>query len=630
MIPSSSLSVPESQALRTPSGLMALLAVPHSRYVLLQALVGIGLSYELLFGDDLIVTSTVAHLIVAGLLLLTIGIVLTPTRWLTESWFMNGLIGANTLMAMAIVYVSGNARGEFYLAFFLLMLLASSVRTLGQMLKLSLVLCLGYAMLLAQGVLITGSLSVGQLMGLPVLLMMAIYYGLTLDELAGERRRSETLCHRLAELRLEEEALLLTRDRLMHEVKRLRAKLAAPRPLQAQSAHEIRPTAPAVPNLSAALTEEPSTPDEVTHVAAWLAGSLREQVRLIGREAGQLRASLARGDAAHKHVDQMLLVGEKLAALGAQLDSWGGVGFMQHQLHSLEGILAHLDPVIRNSLPPGTQVVLQVDLDAPLVATEDGAIEQILLQLVLNARDAMKEGGSLTIRAGAAPAETVRRVVGNQAVPCAMLTITDTGVGMTPEQRARAFHPFRDGGSLGGGRRMGLAIAVRKVKSQGGHIAFESRVGQGTQVTILLPQPKPVPDRNRQGRTFDQALLGQGTETVLVVLEDEWQRKCVAALLHRAQYQVLEAGSGVEALMVARGQSGGIQLLVSDLVMAEMSGAELAERLLVERRTMKAIFISGYPDEVMIRHRIAPRCHVQKPIRTEDLLRRMRVVLDHS
>lgn len=177
---------------------------------------------------------------------------------------------------------------------------------------------------------------------------------------------------------------------------------------------------------------------------------------------------------------------------------------------------------------------------------------------------------------------------------------------------------------------MGLAIAVRKVKSQGGHIAFESRVGQGTQVTILLPQPKPVPDRNRQGRTFDQALLGQGTETVLVVLEDEWQRKCVAALLHRAQYQVLEAGSGVEALMVARGQSGGIQLLVSDLVMAEMSGAELAERLLVERRTMKAIFISGYPDEVMIRHRIAPRCHVQKPIRTEDLLRRMRVVLDHS
>jgi signal transduction histidine kinase len=608
---------------------MALLSVPRSRYVLLQALVGIGLSYELLFGDDLIVTSTVAHLIVAGLLLITIGIVLTPTRWLAEPWFMNGLIGANTLMAMAIVYVSGNARGEFYLAFFLLMLVASSVRTLGHMLKLSLVLCLGYAMLLAQGVLITGSLSVGQLMGLPVLLMMAIFYGLTLDELAGERRRSETLCHRLAELRLEEEALLLTRDRLMHEVKRLRAKLAAPRSPQAQAAREARPTVSPIQHLPAASTEEPRTSDEVPHVAAWLSGSLREQVRIIGREAGQLRASLARGDEAHKYVDQMLLAGEKLAVFGTHLDLWAGASPMQRQLHSLDRILEHLDPVIRNSLPPATQAILQADPDTPLVAAEDGAIEQILLQLVLNARDAMREGGYLTIRAGAAPAEAAKRVAGDQTVPCAMLTITDTGIGMTPEQRARAFHPFHDGGSLGIGKRMGLAMAVRAVKSLGGDIAFESRKGRGTQVTILLPQPKPVTNQNRQGRTLDRALLAQGAETVLVVLEDEWQRKFVAAVLHRAQYQVLEAGSGVEALMIAREQPGGIQLLVSDLVMAEMSGAELAERLLAQRRTMKAIFVSGYPDEVMVRHRIAPRCHVQKPVRTDDLLRRMRAVLDH-
>lgn len=176
---------------------------------------------------------------------------------------------------------------------------------------------------------------------------------------------------------------------------------------------------------------------------------------------------------------------------------------------------------------------------------------------------------------------------------------------------------------------MGLALAVRAIKNLGGEIAFESRKGRGTQVTILLPQPKPAANQNRQGRTFERALLAQGSETVLVVLEEEWQRKCVAAALHRAQYQVLEAGSGVEALMVAREQPGGIQLLVSDLAMAEMSGAELAERLLAQRRTMKAIFVSGYPDDVLVRHRIAPRCHVQKPVRTEELLRRVRAVLDH-
>lgn len=629
MTPSASLSVPESQSLPTPSGLMALLSVPRSRYVVLQALVGIGLSYELLFGDEVIVSSAVAHLIVAGLLLVTIGIVLTPTRWLAEPWFMSGLVGANTLMAMAIVYVSGNARGEFYLAFFLLMLVASSVRTLGQMLRLSLVLCLGYALLLAQGVLITGSLSVGQLMGLPLLLMMAIFYGLTLDELAGERRRSETLCHRLAELRLEEEALLLTRDRLMHEVKRLRAKLASTTSTPPLTAREAKPIVTPVQGLPAASMEEPRTADEVPHLAAWLSGSLREQVRVIGREAGQLRTSLARSDQAHKYVDQMLLAGEKLAAFGTHLDVWGGTGPTQRQVHALDRILEHLDPVIRNSLPAGMQMILQADPDTPLVAAEDGAIEQILLQLVLNARDAMREGGSLTIRAGAAPAEAVRRMAGDQAVPCAMLTITDTGIGMTPEQRARALHPFRDGSLPENRKPMGLAHAVRAVKNLGGEIAFESRKGRGTQVTILLPQPKPAANQNRQGRTFERALLAQGSETVLVVLEEEWQRKCVAAALHRAQYQVLEAGSGVEALMVAREQPGGIQLLVSDLAMAEMSGAELAERLLAQRRTMKAIFVSGYPDDVLVRHRIAPRCHVQKPVRTEELLRRVRAVLDH-
>jgi CheY-like chemotaxis protein len=364
-------------------------------------------------------------------------------------------------------------------------------------------------------------------------------------------------------------------------------------------------------------------------MAAWLSGSLREQVRVIGREAGQLRASLSRGDTAHKYVDQLLLAGEQLATIGTHLDVWGGVGPMQRQLHSLDRILEHLDPVIRNSLPAGSHLILQADPDTPLVAAEDGAIEQILLQLVLNARDAMREGGYLTIRAGAATAETAKRVPGDQALACAMLTITDTGIGMTPEQRARALNPFHDGGSPAIGQQMGLAMAVRAVKNLGGDMTFGSRKGRGTEITILLPQPKPMANQNRHGRTFDRALLAQGAETVLVVLEEEWQRKCVATTLHRAQYHVLEAGSGVEALMVAREHLSGIQLLVSDLVMAEMSGAELAERLFVQRSTMKAIFVSGYPDDVMVRHRIAPRCHVQKPVRTEELLRRVRAVLDH-
>ncbi|MEX5213319.1 MAG: ATP-binding protein [Nitrospiraceae bacterium] len=630
MNPSASLSISDSQSLPTPSGLMARLSVPRSRYVLLQALVGIGLSYELLFGDDVIVTSTVAHLIVAGLLLIIIGIVLTPSRWLAELWFTNGLVGANTLMAMAIVYVSGNAQGEFYLAFFLLMLVASSVRTLGHMLSLSLVLCFGYAMLLAQGILITGSLSVGQLMGLPVLLMMAIFYGLTLDELAGERQRSETLSHRLAELRFEEEALLLSRDRLMHEVKRLRAKLESTGSTPTPSAREGRPAGPPVRGLPTVSTKDPSTDHDVPHLAAWLSGSLREQVREIGREVGQLRASLARGDEAHKHVDQMLLAGEKLAALGTHLEYWRGTGPMPRQIHSLDRILEHLAPMIRSSLPVSTELLVQADPNTPLVAAEEGTIEQIVLQLVLNSRDAMRDGGCLTIRAGTASTEAARRVAPEQTASFAMLTVADTGIGMTPEQRNRAFNPFHEGGAPRTGRQMGLAMVVRAIKNLGGEVAFESRKGRGTEVTILLPESKPLGNQHRQERTFDPALLAQGTETVLVVMEDEWQRKCAAAALHRVQYQVLEAGSGVEALMVAREHSGGIQLLVSDLAMAEMSGAELAERLLAQRRTMKAIFVSGYPDEVMVRHRIAPRCHVQKPLRTEDLLRRVRAVLDHS
>lgn len=601
---------------------MLWLAKPRSRYACLQSLVAIVLSYELLFGNESVVSRWMAELGVGGLLVSILAILVMPKSALQSRWFINGLVGIDTLMSAAAVYLAGNAREDFYLSFFLLILIATSVRSLGHMLALSMVVCIGYGGLLAEGVVTTGELSVGQMMGVPVLLMMGVFYGLTLEELGSERRRGEGLSHRLAELRLEEEHLLLTRDRLLHETAQLKSALAAAKRGEAasQSTSEPRVVVDRTRNIPPVENERRV---HMERLAEQVATMLQDIARQTGRESGALRAKLKRDDPLIKHVEQVLLAGERTATVATQLQALLQHEPVKRELCSLNTVLGELELTIREMLPAG--IILSLDLapEGGFVEADPGMVEYIILHLVMNARDSMITGGHLALATrsiadeGAAPPAARR----------AQLIVRDTGCGMSGEAQARLLEPFYTTKSRGSAWGMGLSKVQTLVDRLGGTLSIASQSGRGTEITIAWPRLESS-QRAKIVPSVEPTLCADGVERILVVEEDECLRKWTVAALRRARYQVLEAQSGVEAMLLAQQEGGNIRLVLCNLVMPEISGAELAERLFSQRSIVKAIFTSNYPEEAIKSHRISSRYYLQKPYRQDELLRKVRDVLD--
>ncbi len=607
-----------------PNGLKAWLRTPRSRYVFLQSLVGIALSYELLFGNETVVPRWVAEFAVAGLLVTILGITAMPKRVLETGWFVNGLVGFDTLITAGSVYLAGNAREDFYLSYFLLILTAASVRTLGQMLGLSAVVCVGYGVLVAEGLLTTGDLSAGQLMGLPVLLMMGVFYGLTLEDLGAERRRGEGLSHRLAALRLEEEHLLLMRDRLLHEIAQLKRTLADAKRGQAPARLETAAREDTSRQVRSSTAVSGPERQSLERLAGQLAVMLQDVVRLTGRETGALRTKMKRDDPLGKHVEQVLLAGERVATMAAQLQGLAQHDPVKRELYSLNAMVVELELTIREMLPSGVVMSLDLHPDGGCVEAAPGMVEQIVLQLAMNARDSMPTGGHLVL---ATRFRDDRCASGEPPSRAPQLIVRDTGCGMTVDTQARLLEPFFTTKSRGGAWGMGLTKVQTLVARLGGAISVTSQPGKGTEVVVTWPPCEPSSRPNAMVR-IDPALCADGVETVLLVEEDECLRKWTLAALRRARYQVLEAQSGVEAMLLAQQYGGGIQLVVSAMVMPDMTGAELAERLFSQRPRLRAIFTSHYSEEDVRSHRIAPRYYLQKPYRLEDLLHTVREVLD--
>ncbi len=608
----------------SPSRLMAWVGAPKSRCLLLQSLVTITLSYELLFGNESIVSRWIEELTVLGLLASILAIGLTPSRLVERRWFMSILVGFDTLMTAGSVYLSGNARGEFYLSYFLLILIATSAGTLRQMIGLSLVVCAGYGGLLTQAAMTTGDLQVGHLLGLPVLLMMALFYGLTLEELGAEQRRGDGLSHRLAELRLEEEHLTLTRDRLMHETTRLKQSLASAK----QKSLTPKADAMAALNRPALVGERGSvagnTRVSMERLAQQVAMMLEDVARQMGRETGALRNKVKRDDPLVKHVEQILLAGERTATMAMQLHGLVHQEMPMRQVQSLNTILTELEPTLREMLPESTTLALDLQPDGGFFEAAPGVTESIVVQLVLNAREAMGETGHVVL---ASRLVEGTGGVGDVARGSVHLVVRDTGRGMAAETQARLMEPFFTTKTRGGAWGLGLTKVQSMVTQLGGEVTFHSLPGQGTEVTVAWPRYLAEGEAKTVARV-DAALCAQGPETVLVVEEDEGTRKWTMALLRRAKYHVLEARSGVEAILVTNQYAGVIHVIMTNLIMPEMAGVELAERLFHQRTSLKALFTSSYPEESIKTHRIAPRCYLQKPYRQDELLRKVREVLD--
>jgi CheY-like chemotaxis protein len=263
------------------------------------------------------------------------------------------------------------------------------------------------------------------------------------------------------------------------------------------------------------------------------------------------------------------------------------------------------------------------------VKADPGQIEQVLLNLVVNARDAMPNGGRLTIETSNVELDRGYSATHTSFEPglYVMLTVTDTGCGMDAQTQARMFEPFFTTKGPGKGTGLGLATVYGVVKQSGGYIYVYSESGRGTTFKIYLPQVSadldvllPDSEKRRSAR---------GTETILFVEDEQSVRELVRDYLVGAGYCILEASDGVQALKVAAAHPGPVHMLITDVVMPHLSGPQLATKLSAERTDLKVLFISGYTDDTVFRHGVLEGgvAFLQKPFNLKALSQKIREVL---
>ena len=258
-------------------------------------------------------------------------------------------------------------------------------------------------------------------------------------------------------------------------------------------------------------------------------------------------------------------------------------------------------------------------------------MEQVIINLAVNARDAMPEGGKLTIETANVELdeEYAHKHIAVQPGRYVMLSISDTGVGMTPEVRERIFEPFFTTKEKGKGTGLGLSTVYGIVKQSGGNIWVYSEPGQGTTFKIYLPQVDEPLEELKEKMVGE---VPQGHETILIVEDEEIVRKLAVRVLKRQGYKVLEAPDGGKAFMLCEEFKDPIHLILTDVVMPGMSGRKLVDRLKEIHPEMKVLYMSGYTDNAILHHGILePGINfIQKPFTVDGLARKVREVLDKA
>ena len=580
--------------------------ISRPRYVVLQSLVGVMLAYQLLSGADLIASRPTSGVIIGGLVAMVLCLWYVPVSILQAAWFSGTVIGIDTVFVTATIYLSGNARSDLYLSYFILMLIAASVRRLSHVIGLSLLLCAGYGVILYQGVVQTGSLSPGHLLGVPVLLVMATFYGLALQTIGAERQQKTLLLGSIEDLKETEQALQVSRDQLEARIKGLKSDLS-------RANEHVRQEKKEREGLEQQLHEAQKM-EVIGRIAGGIANELSHLVSVIGRQTGVVLSRLKPDDPLYGPVDDIFRSGGQAAAVTAQLAGLGLHDGQLRQVLSVKAVLEEIRGVMRGLLPASIDLSIVIE-DAPMdVEVDREGLEQVLLHLAVNARDAMPNGGRLLI-------EAKQAFPGH--LPKVLIQVTDTGSGMSLETQSHMFEPFFSTKEMKVG--LGLTAVYGIVKHSAGQVDVVSRPGEGTVVRVALPLV-------RQSRPPAPSILAhvaaKGQETVLLVEPNEIDRKLALSTLLRHRYQVLEASSSVEALLLTQRYSGAVHVAVSDLMMPEISGRDLARRLLKHHPMMKPLFVSGYDDETMVSHRLNPRYLLRRPYRQAGLVEKVRELLD--
>ncbi len=320
--------------------------------------------------------------------------------------------------------------------------------------------------------------------------------------------------------------------------------------------------------------------EAVGRLAGGIAHDFNNIVQAIGGYSELLQESLAGDDPRRATVDEILRAGDRAAALTRQLLAFSRQQVMQPRVLDMNEVVQTVESLLRRLIGEDVTLVARLSPELWSVRADPMQLEQVLMNLVVNARDAMPSGGTITIDTENASLDPS---AGTEAFsvtrgPYVRLSVTDTGHGMPADVRARAFEPFFTTKELSRGTGLGLSTVYGIVKQTGGYIWVDSEVGQGTCIRIYLPRDKGAPVR-LEARPAARGEVRRGSETLLVVEDEEGVRELMQAWLESHGYRVLTAGNGVEALEACEAFDGTIDLVVADMVMPAMGGPALARRL---------------------------------------------------
>jgi two-component system, cell cycle sensor histidine kinase and response regulator CckA len=332
-----------------------------------------------------------------------------------------------------------------------------------------------------------------------------------------------------------------------------------------------------------------------------------------------------------KNAREIRQAADRAAGLTRQLLAYGRKQILRPEILNLNSIIASMENVLRHLVGKGCNVSLTLDPQIKTVKADAGQIEQVIINIVMNAADAMPNGGALSLETGNVVLDDdyVRRYPDLKAGEYVMLAITDTGSGMSEAVRARLFEPFFSTKSVGQGTGLGLATCYGIVKQSGGHISAYSELARGASFKIYLPKVETT--AAAPAKRGDMPALPRGTETILLVEDDPSLREMAATLLTRLGYTVLTAANGVEALNI-RHQPGAshVDLLFTDVVMPHMSGKELSDRIRVLNPLTRILFTSAYTETSIVHQGVlhAGVTLLQKPFTPSALAVKVREVLD--
>ncbi|PWU03445.1 MAG: hybrid sensor histidine kinase/response regulator [Terriglobia bacterium] len=339
--------------------------------------------------------------------------------------------------------------------------------------------------------------------------------------------------------------------------------------------------------------------------------------------------NLGPNDPNRHSADQIMKAGERAAALTRQLLAFSRRQVLQPRILDVNKLVKSSTTMLQRLIGEDIDLKVSLGTDLGRVSADPGQLEQVLMNLVVNARDAMPKGGSLIIETRNAHLD--ERYAGRHANvkpgPHVMLAVSDTGHGMDQATRDRLFEPFFTTKTPGKGTGLGLSTVFGIIRQSGGTVEVYSEPNRGTSVKVYLPridQPASVEAEDTRKKA------ARGTETLLVVEDDEMVRSLVRETLEREGYKLIDAADPIEARRLAENYKGPIQLLITDVVMPKINGRELAEQILSRRPAMRVLYMSGYTDNAIVNNGLLEKevAFLHKPFTPAALAHKVREVLE--